>query len=65
MPRKNKRKLSEYDLAVRVIFEEISGQLSALVAMQEKYAQKHSRGEYQPESENQIVLPKKSGRLAV
>jgi hypothetical protein len=65
MPRKNKRKLSEYDLAVRVVFEEISGWLDTLVAMQEKYEGRHSREEYQSEPEKQIVLPKKSGKLAV
>jgi hypothetical protein len=49
MPRKNKRKLSEYDLAVRVVFEEISGQLSALVAIQKRWLKNHSQGKYRPE----------------
>ena len=64
MSRKNKRKLSEYDLAVRVVFEEISGWLSALVAMQEKYAEKHSRGE-RSGSGKRVVIPKINKEIVV
>jgi hypothetical protein len=65
MAQKMKRKLSEYDLCVRVIFDELNAQLGALVAMQKRYEERNSREGYQSESENQIVIPKKSRKLAV
>ena len=65
MAQKKKRKLSEYDLCVRVIFDELNAQLGALVAMQKRYEERNFRGGYRSESENQIVILKKSKKLAV
>jgi hypothetical protein len=65
MPQKKRRKLSEYDLCVRVVFEELSAQLGALVAMQKRYEERNSQKEYKPESKTQIVIPKKIRKLAV
>jgi hypothetical protein len=65
MPRSNKRKLSEYDLAVRVIFEEISEQLGALVAMQKRYEERRAQKEYRAELGKQGIIPKIDKKLAV
>jgi hypothetical protein len=65
MAQKKKRKLSEYDLCVRVIFDELNAQLGALVAMQKRYEERNSRKGYRSEPEKRIIIPKKSRNLVV
>lgn len=55
MAQKKKRKLSEYDLCVRVVFDELNTQLGALVALQKRYEERNSREGYRSESDSQIA----------
>jgi deoxycytidine triphosphate deaminase len=64
MPR-NKRKLTEYDLAVRVVFEHIKEQLDALVDMQKKRSERYLKEEFLSDSKGRVIIPSKSRKLAV
>jgi hypothetical protein len=64
MAQKHKKKLSYYDLCVRVVFEEINRQLGVLVDMQRTWENKHLERERQFEVAKSILTTKKNEGVA-
>ena len=65
MSQKSKNKLTYYDRCVRVIFEDLSEKLGALVEMQKRIANGDSKGKYQTDLKGRFLTAQRKEEITL